>query len=115
MKDIVTDPALVGRCGLYCGACKAYLKGKCPGCAENEKASWCKVRKCTNENGYRTCADCTQEGGIAECKEFNSVMAKVFGFIFRSDRAACIRRIKEIGVEQFVAEMAEKGMQTIKK
>ena len=115
MKSIVADPNLVARCGLYCGACKAYLKGKCPGCAENAKATWCKVKKCTFENNYTTCADCTQPGGYAACKEFNSFMAKIFAFIFRSDRGACIERIKEIGVEEFAAEMAGKEMQTIKK
>ncbi len=115
MKSIVSDPALVARCGLYCGACKAYLKEKCLGCAENEKATWCKVKKCTAENNYATCAECEKEGGAAACKEFNSFMAKVFGFIFRSDRAACIARIKEIGIEQYAAEMAEKKEQTIKR
>ncbi len=115
MKPIVKDPTLVARCGLYCGACKAYLKEKCPGCAENAKATWCKVKKCTAENNYTTCAECEQEGGTAACKEFNSFMAKIFGLIFRSDRAACVARIKEIGVELYAEEMAEKKMQSIKK
>lgn len=48
----------VAYCGLYCGACKSQLKGKCPGCYGNEKATWCEIRKCCNEHGYATCADC---------------------------------------------------------
>ena len=43
MKEIVADPKLVAYCGLYCGACGAYLRGRCPGCIENYKATWCKV------------------------------------------------------------------------
>jgi hypothetical protein len=42
-------------------------------------------------------------------------MAKMFGFIFRSDRTACVARIKEIGFEKYAEEMAEKRMQTIKR
>jgi hypothetical protein len=42
-------------------------------------------------------------------------MAKVFGFIFRSDRAARIRLIQEVGVEQYAAQMAEDRMMTIRR
>jgi hypothetical protein len=35
MKAIVADAGLVAYCGLYCGACKAYLKEKYPGCHGN--------------------------------------------------------------------------------
>jgi phage FluMu protein Com len=38
MKQIVSSPELIALCGLYCGACKAYLSDKCPGCRENNKA-----------------------------------------------------------------------------
>lgn len=57
----------VAYCGLYCGACKSQLKGKCPGCYGNEKATWCEIRKCCNEHGYATCADC-QLMPLKECK-----------------------------------------------
>ena len=60
MKEIVSDPKLVAFCGLYCGACRAYLKDRCPGCHDHEKASWCKVRICCLEAGYSSCADCTE-------------------------------------------------------
>lgn len=106
MKPIVADQSLTAKCGLYCGACSRYLKEKCPGCAANDKASWCKVRLCTIEHGYATCADC-RVGAIDDCKMYNSFMAKVFGFIFKSDRRACIERIREIGTEAFAKEMAD--------
>lgn len=39
MKQVVADPNLVAYCGLYCGACGAYLKERCPGCHSNAKAT----------------------------------------------------------------------------
>jgi hypothetical protein len=42
-------------------------------------------------------------------------MAKLFGVIFRSDRQGCIDRIKQIGLEAYAADMAEKKQQTIKR
>ena len=114
MKEIVADQNLVAKCGLYCGACKRYLNDKCPGCAENEKASWCGVRKCTLEQGYASCADCTLKP-IEECKEFNSLMARLFGFIFRSDRKASITRIKQIGPEAYAREMTAANRMSIRR
>ncbi len=45
----------------------------------------------------------------------NKFISKAFGFIFNSDRAACISRINEIGYEGFAIEMANNKMQTIKR
>ncbi len=115
MKEITADKTLVAYCGLYCGACKKYRVGKCPGCHENSKASWCQVRSCCMENGFVSCADCKQFSDVMTCKKFNNFFAKVFGFIFNSDRKACIQRISEIGPEVFAKEMSEKGMVTLKR
>ena len=70
-KEIVKDTNLVAYCGLYCGGCKAYLHSKCPGCHENKRAGWCKIRKCCIANGKLSCADCTVHATPAECKKFN--------------------------------------------
>ncbi|MCP4599161.1 MAG: DUF3795 domain-containing protein [Proteobacteria bacterium] len=114
MKPIVADAALVAKCGLYCGACPKYLKDKCPGCAKNEKAGWCKVRSCTFEHGWASCAECTLKTAN-DCKEFNSFMSKLFGFIFQSNRAACIHRIQEVGIETYAGEMAKMGRPSLKR
>ncbi len=113
MKPIVADTDLIAFCGLYCGACKRLRRDKCPGCAGNEKASWCAVRTCCLEHGYRSCADCSEMDDIADCAKLNGFMAKVFGFVFRSDRNACLSRISEGGYEAFAEHMAEHGIQTI--
>lgn len=94
----------IAACGLFCEACRKFKKGSCPGCATNEKASWCKVRACCKEHNWQSCAECTIMP-LEKCEKFNSFIGKVFGVIFRSDRAGCIRRIRQVGIEKFAEEM----------
>jgi hypothetical protein len=113
-KEIVADKNLIAFCGLYCGSCKSYLSGKCPGCKDNVKASWCKVRQCNMENNFQSCADCTSLE-LMSCKKYNNFISKAFGVIFNSDRPACIYRIKEVGYSDFAIEMANSKRQSIKR
>ncbi|MCK9617710.1 MAG: DUF3795 domain-containing protein [Lentimicrobiaceae bacterium] len=115
MKNVVKDKSLVAFCGLYCGACKKYLTDKCPGCIENDKAGWCSVRSCCMNNGYNSCADCREYTNAMDCKKFNNFISKIFGFLFNSDRNACIETIKKVGYDSFVTLMVENEWQTIKK
>lgn len=115
MREVLESSELVAFCGLYCGACRAYLKEKCQGCRENSKASWCKVRSCCMEAGFSTCADCGEFSSPKDCRKYNNFVAKLFGIVFRSDRAACISQIKEIGLAAHAGKMAALKMQTIKK
>ena len=115
MKEISTDSDMIAYCGLYCGACRKYLKEKCLGCFKNEKASWCKVRLCCIENSYKSCADCRIVSNPKDCKKLNNFIAKLFALILRSDRNACIEFIREKGYDEFAKEMSEKGTMTIKK
>lgn len=114
MKEIVADTSLVARCGLYCGACKRYLKGGCPGCTDNVKASWCKVRTCCIEREYASCADCVDFDDPKNCGKYNSVIARLFGVILRSDRRSCIMQIKEHGAEVYAETMAASGAMTLR-
>ncbi|HIJ66523.1 MAG TPA: DUF3795 domain-containing protein [Candidatus Hydrogenedentes bacterium] len=115
MKAIASDPNLVAYCGLYCGACRAYLKERCPGCHENQKATWCKIRTCCIQDGLSSCVDCTQFPNPNDCKKFNNVVAKVFALIFRSNRAACIQQIRELGIQGHADNMSERKQQSIKR
>lgn len=115
MSDIPVNAELVARCGLYCGACKSYLSGKCKGCHENSKATWCKVRSCCTEKQIKTCAECAEFDDPRACTKFNNFMSKVFGLIFQSDRAACITQIKQLGLDGHAKAMAESGSHTIKR
>lgn len=115
MKDIQVNSELVSFCGLYCGSCGKYTKGKCPGCAKNEKATWCKIRSCCLEKGISSCADCNEFDDVKDCKKFDNFVAKMFEFVFKSDRKAGIRMIKESGYEEFAKHMAENSLVSIKK
>ena len=63
----------------------------------------------------RILAGCTDFQNPRDCRKFNNWIAKIFGLIFRSDRAACIGQIRRIGIEGHAAEMAVSKRQTIKK
>lgn len=112
-KALAPDKSLVAFCGLYCGECRAYKKGKCPGCAGNSKATWCKIRECNAERGYSTCAECTEFADVRECRKFHNVMSRFFSFVFNSNRPACIARVKELGLEEYAAYMVKLGRQSI--
>ena len=113
-KEIIADRNLIAFCGLYCGACRSYANGKCPGCRDNVKASWCKVRQCCMEHKFQSCADCTSIE-LMDCRKYNNFISKVFGIVFNSDRSACIARIRELGYDDFAVEMAHTKTQTIKR
>ena len=98
MSEIVSEPKMVAYRGLYCGACRSHTKGRCPGCHDNAKATWCKIRTCCMEKGYASCADCKDFADPMACAKYNNLISKVFGFVFRSNRAACIAQIKELGL-----------------
>ena len=115
MLEVTADPKLVACCGLYCGACGAHRKGKCPGCRKNKKATWCKVRSCCLERGYASCAECADFPDPMKCEKFNNFFSKVFGLLFRSDRAACVRQIRSLGLEGHAKDMAEKKRVSIKR
>ena len=113
MKPIVPDTQSIAACGLYCGACRKFLTERCPGCKRNEKATWCKIRSCCQGNKFNTCAECPHD--VKECKAFSNWIGNVFAFLFNSDRAACIRYIKEHGEQAFAEEMTQRKCQTIKR
>lgn len=115
MNTIKNDTSLIAYCGLYCGSCKSFIKSKCPGCAGNEKASWCEIRKCCIANNIKSCADCSEFSDVKQCKKYNNFIARAIGFVLRSDRPACIAMIKQNGYENFATYMSVHGFQTIKK
>jgi hypothetical protein len=115
MKELVADKNLIAFCGLYCGACGSYLKGKCQGCQKNEKAYWCKVRLCCLQNNYSSCAQCNFYSDTVHCEKFNNIFSKIIGFFMNSDRRACIELIRAKGPEEYAKFMALNKTQRIKK
>ena len=115
MRKIIADGELVAKCGLYCGACGAYLKERCPGCAGNEKATWCQVRKCCGERKYGSCAECGDFQRYEDCGKVYNFISRAISLFTRSDRPASLRRIKEIGRAAYAAEMAASGTHAVKR
>ena len=97
---------LVAYCGLYCGNCGAYKRGRCRACLMGGGFSSCKVRECCIEKDYKNCAGCDE---YLECRILNSFIARIFGFIFRTDRKANLQGLKEMGIEKWAEEMAASG------
>jgi len=115
MRDHVRDSGQVACCGLFCGACGAFLRKRCPGCRQNKGASWCKVRSCCIERAHRSCADCTEIQSVRDCRKYHNWISRIVGWLLRSDRAACIARIRQVGYDEYSEEMARQGLQTIKR
>lgn len=113
--EVANNPKLIAYCGLYCAACKRYLNGKCPGCQQNIKASWCKVRTCNMEHNYSSCADCNEYPNVMDCKKFNNPVSKIFALVFNSDRNASLNLIKEKGNEGYATYMTQNKLQVIKR
>ena len=114
-KEVTADTSLVAFCGLYCGACGQFLKGKCPGCSKNEKAAWCKIRVCCMEKKDSSCADCKEYREPMDCKKFNNFFSKLFVFVFKSDRAACLEQIRKLGINGHAERMATLKQVTVKR
>ncbi len=115
VRQIVNNSSLVAVCGLYCGACRMYLREKCPGCRENVKAGWCKLRSCGLERGYKSCAECVDYRDVNDCRKFNNAISKFFALVFRSNRRACIEQIRDRGIEEHAKIMAELKRHSLKR
>lgn len=114
-KEISKETRLIAACGLYCGACGRYLNGGCPGCEDNPKATWCKIRSCCREKEIENCSQCNTFTDPNSCKKYNNFIARVFGFIQGTDRSKCIAIIKQKGPVGFVAFMVDNRFQSIPK
>jgi hypothetical protein len=106
---------LIAYCGLYCGNCSSLKKGKCPGCAKNRKATWCKIRICCIEKDISSCAACTDFDEVKECSKYKNVFAKVIEFVSQTDRSLCIEKIRNEGENSFVLFMEKEGKMSLPK
>ncbi len=113
-NEIVNDPELIAYCGLYCGSCSRYKKGKCQGCKKNNKASWCKVRSCNIDSQLTNCAHCS-DISINQCKKLNNPVGKIFEIIFGSNRLASLNYIKDNGEDLYTKKMCSLGQMSIKR
>ena len=88
-------------------------KGRCPCCALNRKAGWCKVRTCCNDHAYASCAAYAEHADPGPCPTFDNVIARLFGLVFNSNRRACVFELKQRGPQGYAACMADQGRQSL--
>lgn len=122
----MTDNNLVSSCGLYCGACgihlattendiekivqyalvlnQSYNDTLCDGCGAERKSlhcsKMCSFIDCKHQKGVKYCTDC-KEFPCHPIDEFTSKMPHRAGIVDAQ------RRMKEIGVEQWLIEMID--------
>lgn len=122
----MVDTSLVGRCGLYCGACCIYRAHRdsgalaarlaelfkstpeeirCNGCGALTKDCWgtdCKFIQCQEERGYRFCYVCPEykNRSCVEFEEFAGAYLDEDGVDIRSNLAL----IEEGKLDEWLAE-----------
>ena len=115
--------APAGACGLYCGACAAYIgtredparlallaarmgytveEIRCDGCRARKVSKYCKtcgLVACANEKGYEFCV---------ECAEFPCAQLMAFGSErpHRAEILQDLRRIEEVGRDAWIVEVS---------
>jgi hypothetical protein len=115
MLPVLSQPpadAHVAACGLFCTNCGAFIKGRCQGCQVQPGFSCCPVRKCCADKGITICADCSEfraPRDFRECKKLNSVVAKLFSLIFRSNRPAALALLRDGGREAYLQAKRASG------
>ncbi len=97
---------LVAYCGLFCGTCGAYRRGRCVGCLEGGGYSSCRVRACCVVKEYRTCADCDE---YLDCKKLYNFISRIYGLVLRTDRRGNLRGIRVDGIEEWAAKAVALG------
>jgi hypothetical protein len=100
--------ALVGTCGLYCGACPHFLAEQpaCQGCHGSPEAMhpWCAecgIRACAGEKGLLHCAECPEY----PCEKTASFHC---GERHHQDAAAGLARLKAVGPELWLDQERER-------
>ena len=97
---------IVAYCGLVCNDCGAFKKNRCGGCyCEKPMNMGCKVKPCAVDRGYGTCAECCDFDEFADCKKLNNFISRIFAFIFKSNRIGNLKRIRQIGLDEFKREI----------
>ena len=109
VSDAETCPppdAHVAACGLFCTNCGAFRKGRCKGCHVQPAFSSCPVRLCCKEKGIPHCGSCDEfpaPRDYHECKKLNTFVARVFAFIFRTNRFEAVTLLRDQGLEACLA------------
>jgi hypothetical protein len=100
---------LISRCGLYCGACKKYLKNICSGCRTKAPPSWCEVSPCAASKDLFSCADCSDFPDVYRCGRLYPFKYRFGEWVAGMSRKAGIEMIRTDGCERYVQFMVEEN------
>lgn len=103
MKDFKRNNPLFSLCGLNCGLCSMRLGGYCPGCGQGNKP--CKAARCGMEHGVEYCLQCSEY----PCQIYEHA-DDYDSFITHKNQNADMEKARQIGIESYNAEQAEKAM-----
>lgn len=125
----MTGSDIIGRCGLYCGACAIYLGARgdvdartyvleewrvpeeaieCSGChaqTPESAGSKCELAPCMDGNGYEYCSECAEyvEGSCGKFEK-SEEMCRSIGIDLREN----LKRLRDVGGEAWLAEQEER-------
>lgn len=100
-QDFCRSNPLFSLCGLNCGLCTMRLGGHCPGCGQGNRP--CKIARCGMEHGMAYCFECPEY----PCRIYEHV-DEYDSFITHVNQKADLQKAREIGIEAYSAEQAEK-------
>ncbi|MBC8570305.1 DUF3795 domain-containing protein [Zongyangia hominis] len=104
MKDYRRSYPLFSLCGLNCGLCPMRLGGYCPGCGGGEGHQPCAVIRCGRDHGNPAyCYECA----AFPCPRLEELSA-YDSFLTHRRMIADLQRAKEIGIDAYQLELAEK-------
>ncbi|TXT67677.1 MAG: hypothetical protein BAJALOKI1v1_30040 [Promethearchaeota archaeon] len=104
---------LVTYCGLWCGACPSFHRGRCKGCRttenKNPKKKKCGygIRKCCKDRGIEYCGQCD----AYPCSKINRLITSQKGrkeYDYRHNIPQNFQMIKKEGFEKWLQYQQEK-------
>ena len=104
----------IAACGLFCTNCDKFKAGKCPGCQIAPGYRRSAVRMCCVEKGITTCAECDElpsPASYRNCKNLNSLIARAFALVYRSDRPAALALLRDEGKTAYLQTKRDTGKQ----
>ena len=104
MKGFTRKNPYLSLCGLNCGLCPMHLGAHCGGCGFGNQS--CPIARCSLEHdGYEYCHECPEY----PCKRYEHIDEKD-SFISHRNQKRDLEKARQIGVEAYNAEQAEKRL-----
>lgn len=104
MKGFTREETRFSLCGLNCALCSMRLGGYCPGCGGGAGNQSCAIAKCSLEHGgIPFCWTCPEY----PCPRYDG-FDDGDSFVPHRNRRQDITRVREVGLESYLAQLEEK-------